>query len=331
MAIQILPNQIKIGQYVLQESSTGISFSGNVKAADFVSLPYAGSVTGFASAGTGPSNVIDKFPFAVDASATDAGDLAQARDSTAGHSSTTHGYISGGSIFPARSDNISKFPFATTFTTTTTVGVLGSALDLVTGTSSKLNEVGFTTAGRSNPSTFNASIFRFPFATDAGSSTTGSITVGRRAASGQSSLSHGYTSGGYLVPDRTNVIDKFPFATGSESTDVGDLTGRREHTSGNSSSVSGYVSGGYEPPIAVVSTINKFPFATDANATTMGTGLSLRGMSGQDSQQSGYQSGGINPPQSFANIAKFPFATDANTSSVGNLTVARGYASGQSY
>ena len=63
-----------------------------------------GSNFGYSSGGvnapgpTGPSNVIDKFPFSSDANATDVGDLTVARWGVAGQSSSTHGYNSGGLI-----------------------------------------------------------------------------------------------------------------------------------------------------------------------------------------------------------------------------------------
>ena len=44
------------------------------------------------------SNIIDRFPFASDANATDVGDLTVSRgDAPGGQSSTTHGYATGGS------------------------------------------------------------------------------------------------------------------------------------------------------------------------------------------------------------------------------------------
>jgi hypothetical protein len=54
-------------------------------------------------------NIIDKFPFATNANATDVGDLTRAIHLPAGQSSTVSGYTSGGS----NSNVIDKFPFAT--------------------------------------------------------------------------------------------------------------------------------------------------------------------------------------------------------------------------
>ena len=71
---------------------------------------------GYTSAGNvpgiGKSNIIDKFPFASDANATDVGDLTVARWFPAGQSSSEYGYTSGGYVVPTRSNVIDKFPFA---------------------------------------------------------------------------------------------------------------------------------------------------------------------------------------------------------------------------
>ena len=60
-------------------------------------------------------NIIDKFPFATNANATDVGDLTVSRQSVAGQSSTASGYTSGGYITGGggASNVIDKFPFAT--------------------------------------------------------------------------------------------------------------------------------------------------------------------------------------------------------------------------
>jgi hypothetical protein len=57
---------------------------------------FQGSVSGYTSGGAPFTNTIDKFPFASDTNATDVGDLILSRRFVTGHSSTTHGYTSGG-------------------------------------------------------------------------------------------------------------------------------------------------------------------------------------------------------------------------------------------
>jgi hypothetical protein len=78
-------------------------------------------------------NIIDKFPFATDASATDVGDLTLSRQFPAGQSSTVSGYTSGGrnpSFNPPYSNVIDKFPFATN-ANATDVGDLSTAVQAV--------------------------------------------------------------------------------------------------------------------------------------------------------------------------------------------------------
>lgn len=71
------------------------------------------------------SNVIDRFPFATNANATDVGDISQTRSPAAGQSSTTFGHSTGGSTTPTTYVNtIDKFPFASAGANATDVGDL---------------------------------------------------------------------------------------------------------------------------------------------------------------------------------------------------------------
>ena len=68
---------------------------------------------GYTSGGSS-TNVIDSFPFASNANATDVGDLTVARGNVTGQSSSTSGYTSGGES----SNVIDSFPFASNATAT---------------------------------------------------------------------------------------------------------------------------------------------------------------------------------------------------------------------
>jgi len=290
---------------------------------------FQGSVSGYTSGGLIPSfsNVIDKFPFAADANATDVGDLTVARQNVTGQSSDVSGYTSGGN-----QTTIDKFPFATDGNAAD-VGDIGQSVGRAAGQSSAENGyVTYTweTAGAyPAPPTFASHIEKFPFAADANATDIGDLSVERTYTQGGNSSSvNGYTPGGNkpspTSPDLTlNTIDKFPFASDGNATDVGDLTVGRANTTGQSSTESGYVSGGGN------NTIDKFPFATDANATDVGDLTAGKyGAAGQSSTQSGYSSGG-RVPASVDTIEKFPFAADANATDVGNLTQSRGHVAGQ--
>lgn len=133
------------------------------------------SGSGYNSGGES-SNVIDKFPFSTDTTATDVGDLTVARYSVAGQSSSTHGYTSGGNVGPY--DVIDKFTF-TSDANATDVGDLLSSIQSVTGQSSANH--GYTTHGGGD------SIEKFTFASDNDSTSVGSLSTGARAGgAGQS-------------------------------------------------------------------------------------------------------------------------------------------------
>jgi hypothetical protein len=302
--------------------------------ADYFSS-FQGSTSGYATGGTGPpfSTVIDKFPFASDANATDVGDLTQTRTNASGQSSADNGYTSGGS---PTINTIDKFPFSAD-ANATDVGDLTQGRASSSGQSSSGN--GYTSGGSNTgfPIVGTNTIDKFPFSADVNATDVGDLLGIKIDASGQSSTENGYISGGQdQTPEGSgysNVIQKFPFSADANSTDVGDLTVTKIQSSGQSSSTHGYTSGGPNSNI-----IEKFSFSTDANATDVGDLTQARYRSaGQSSTENGYASGGYNsgnpapppPIQTFDTIDKFSFTSDGNATDVGNLTQARYGAAGQ--
>ena len=173
-------------------------------------------------------DIIDKFPFSSDANATDVGNLTVARErGSTGHSSTTHGYFSGGYT---PSSVIDKFSFATDGNATD-AGDLSTGRFFAAGQSSTTH--GYVSGRTGNNIT--EYIEKFPFASDFTGTATdiGDLSNGRSASSGQSSTASGYISGGW-DPAMSNVIDKFPFASDftGNATDVGDLTVARKMAAG---------------------------------------------------------------------------------------------------
>jgi hypothetical protein len=217
-------------------------------------------------------NTIQKFLFATDTNATDIGALLNSFSGSAtGQSSSTHGYVSGGSVTGfGKVNTIQKFPFAID-TNATDVGDATTDFFQRAGQSSIVS--GYTTGGFYSPDTIPNllnTIEKFPFAIDSNATDVGDITVVRRGQAGQSSTVSGYTTSGFRGPPenvRVNTIEKFPFSTDTNATDIGDLTRLVAFSTGQSSTVSGYTSGG-EPPLQ--NNIDKFPFATDTNATDVG-------------------------------------------------------------
>ena len=343
MAITLHKDKISFGDYELRQGSDGIIFTGNARVLDLNKINVA-TVSGYTSGGyESPApfdyvtrNTIDKFSFASDANASDVGDLSVNRHSSAGQSSSEHGYITGGRFGPTpiftTYNTIDRFPFVSN-SNASDVGDLTRRGYVVTGQSSTTN--GYTSGGSDPGFTSLNTIDKFPFAASANAADVGDLTQGRQSPAGQSSSTSGYTSGG-IGPPRVNVIDKFPFATDSNASDVGDLTQGVYQSCGQSSLSNGYTSGGFSPGFTNV--IDRFPFATDASASDVGDmTVSRSAAAGQSSNVSGYTSGGwaaITTPQPPARtnvIDKFPFASNANATDVGDLTQSRSVNTGQQY
>ena len=306
--------------------------------------PVQGTTSGYTSGGQrSPStppvpaghNEIDKFPFAVDLNATDVGDLSETgiQRQTSGSSSSSNGYVAGGSgtiSNPGRKSKIDKFPFSSD-TNASNIGDLVVATDFNSGNSSSTH--GYSAGGGKPPPgppyVLNV-IEKYSFSSDGNASDVGDLLQEQYRQTGQSSPSHGYASGGYDVPyTAMNVIQKFTFASDANATDVGDLvTNNAIAEGGNSSLTHGYIAGG-SPNLNL---IEKFPFSSDTNASDVGDLTQGRAAtSGNNSGVSGYVTGGLTHPPFIGvdTIDKFPFSTDANASDVGNLTIARNSMSGQ--
>jgi len=345
MPIYIYPDRIEFPNYSLRIDSTGVRVttptvtktSGTfTTVGSILTIANQGVTRGYASGGANTSfsttlNVIDQYPFATNANATDVGDLTQIRQSAAGASSSVSGYSSGGFTPPPTVSNvIDKFPFAAN-ANATDVGDLTQIRGRPAGQSSSVS--GYSSGGfiplpvapmgpyRSDR------IDKFPFSTNANATTVGNLSQMRGGSAAQSSLYAGYTSGGDPNAPAVNTIDTFPYASDTNASDVGDLSSASANIAGHSSSVSGYSSG-----LGTVG-IDKFPFATRSNAASIGSISQARSVvTGTSSTTNGYTQGGYNFPNlSYNTIDRFPFATDASSSDVGDLTVARWGTAAQQY
>ena len=308
--------------------------------------PVQGTTAGYTSGGqpSAPgyngSNVIDKFPLASNASATDVGDLTETyvQRQSSGSSSSSNGYVAGGegtflyTPAGARTSVIDKFPFSAD-QNASNIGDLAAAVSYAGGNSSSTH--GYCTGGSKDPSPPGPpytrvadEIQKYSFSSDGNASDVANLLSQQIRLSGQSSPTHGYASGGG-ASSATNVIQKFTFASDANATDVGDLLSNNGYPGGGNSSLThGYVSG--NSPNGNV--IQKFPFSSDTNATDVGDLSQGRASAaGQNSGSSGYVSGGSTFPPYVAvvTIDKFSFSSDANASDVGDLTQGRNNAAGQ--
>ena len=171
--------------------------------------------------------------------------------------------------------------------------------------------------------TFSNVIEKFSFTSDGNASDVGDLTVTRGGAAGQSSSTHGYSSGGAgpSSPSALNVIDKFSFSVDGNATDAGDLSQARYLVTGQTSSTHGYSSGGYTKayPGTRYNNIDKFPLSSDGNATDVGD-MTEAGHSaaGASSTTHGYNAGRAEPSV-YNIIDKFSFSVDGNATDVGDL------------
>ena len=165
---------------------------------------------------------IDKFDVSSDTTnATDQGDMTEARYHLAGHSSSTHGYVSGGSPPAAAAgvNNVEKFPFAAAGNATD-VGDLTAARRGGGGTSSTAS--GYH-AGAYQYHPNQGTIDKFPFASDANATDVGDVnTTHTQHATTSSSTTHGYHAGAGAFASG-NSIEKYSFTSDGNATDVGDL------------------------------------------------------------------------------------------------------------
>jgi len=317
MAIKVYQDRIEFNSYTLQTYSDGLTFNGSITATGYDVITQAqGSTSGFASGGNNGfgtwRDLIERFPFSSDSNAASVGTLVSAKDWAAGQSSGTAGYVSGGRFptgSPAITARIDKFLFAST-AAATNIGNLTAGRYAVGGQSSPVS--GYSTAGNLGPPSFSNSntVDKFPFATDAGATSVGTLPLTRWTVTGQSSATAGYMTG-FTAP-----IIKFSFASDATYTNIGNLTVTRASPAGQNSTTHGYTSGGDNTNV-----IDNFPFATDSGATDVGDLTVARlGAAGQSSTVSGYTAGGSNPGGSTNVIDKFPFATNANATDVGDLT-----------
>jgi hypothetical protein len=179
---------------------------------------------GYTHAGLNPTvgnfgaNTIDKFTFATDADATDHGDLTQANYGSAGQSSDTHGYNTGGYSNGPLFTKIDKFAYSSNVTATDH-GDLSVSRNQLASHSSTTHGYGSGGSGNSNV------IDKFAYSSNTTATDHGNLSVGRIAPSGTSSTTHGYSAGG---GGTSNIIDKFAYSSNTTATDHGDLTVGRE-------------------------------------------------------------------------------------------------------
>ena len=171
-------------------SDANASDVGNLTIHSFGHGGHSSTTDGYTAGGQtiGPpytrGNVIDNFPFASDANASDVGDLlGSVMQCTSSQSSTTHGYVSGGQPFPSFADVIQKFSFSSNGNATD-VGDLTQGRSFAGGQTSTAS--GYASGGQTPPSLAKTNVVdKFPFSSDANATDVGDMTVARTSSAGQ--------------------------------------------------------------------------------------------------------------------------------------------------
>ena len=192
------------------------------------------------STAQGLTNVIDKFPFSADANATDVGDLSATKYFGCAQSSTENGYYTGGT-HPVPQGGvgyynvIEKFPFSVDANATDVGDLSVTSAFSMSGQQSISNGYASGIRNLTPPFTY-IGIEKFPFSSDANSTSVGDLTVPSRSdhEAGQSSLNNGYNSSGPSFSPYANwsTIETFPFSTDANATDVGNLVQGRQSAAG---------------------------------------------------------------------------------------------------
>lgn len=285
---------------------------------------YQGSVAGYRMGGytTSPAAAItsriDKFLFATDTSISTNGTMNSVAQNQAGHSSSTHGYTTGGNSPVSNGLRIEKHPFASTGGSVLPSQFV-TRISAHAGHSSSVSA--YASAGTQTGSPPQLGIFKVPFATDVVSSQLGTIGLHDDHPAGLSSNEYGITLGGRTSPT-VDTIDKFSFSSDGNATAIGSLglNPALTNTTGISGPDYGYAAGGFVSGAAIQS-IQRMNYTSDVTTTANPISLATatRGMSGVSSETRGYVLGGYGTTF-LSTTQRFPFASDVNGNNTGNLS-----------
>jgi hypothetical protein len=221
---------------------------------------------GYATGGFSGSyqDIIGKYSFFSDGNAENSGSLSSARSTVAGNSSYTHGYVSGGTS-GSLSDTIEKFTFSSN-SDTSDVGNLPAGERGLASSSS--DTYGYLTGNDSGSNVIKA----FSFVSDGDAVVkTATLSTSYEYPTGNSSNTHGYTSGGKISAVNSNNIEKYSFVSDTNSQNIADLTQERSGGGGSSSTDHGYTCGGDKAGSPSRSNvIDRFPFASESSASDHG-------------------------------------------------------------
>ena len=213
------------------------------------------------------SNVVNKFAFASNITASNIGTINSRRYYVCGASSPTAGYGAGG-LGPGvpTTSTIQKVLFSSDAVSVESRTLVPTRH----GASGSNSTTDAFVAGGIYPSgsTVQTGIDTYNFSSSGNSTDHGNLRGAHQLGAGCSSTTHGYYSGRQGEPN-IGVIDKFLFSSNTTAADHGDLSiGVGGNISGSSAVAYGFASGGVPNN---KNKIDRFAYASDAGASEWGT------------------------------------------------------------
>lgn len=323
----------QVSYSTIDSSSIDVTFSvvpsvsqytiGIIKLSDYKVISRGFSVGG----GDGSIlNTIDFFEYSSNITATDHGDLINARSRVGTASSTTQGFHAGGSNSGSQS-TMSKFDFVSNVTSVSHGNLSNVMGSLGEGTESSTH--GFVAGGQGASSPTNR-IESFEFVSNVTANDLANLQRSKTSGTVTGSNTQGFHSGGNNTTTNYNEIDKFDYVSTVNAVDHGDLTIAKTLSSGVSSSTTSFIAGGYTP--TVISSIDKFEFTSNVLATSHGDLSGNRETMGghNDGDTRGFFSGGMSVHGvTYLNTIEYiTYATITSAVDHGDLSVIRGNVGG---
>jgi len=328
--------------FILTDATAGANVWTNVGGRSGDVAPYVlqGSNYGYCAGGYSWNGsianwtYIDRWSYASTGNAVDVGDLAaeyasgaqQGPHRAGSASSSTHGYVLGGS---GGKDDIEKYSFATATANASKVSDL-----VVPGENAAWSNGTYAyVAGWCEPA--GNMIQQMAYASDACTDTTANLDNVWSKHVVTQTTTYGYVVGGTVGAPATDKINKWQFATTNDSADVAVLTfARRDSGWGSSSLTHGYHAGGTLTAAATkINSIEKHQFSNDGNATDVGDlGGTWYAFGSNSSTTHAYGFGREAASSTGSNeIHRIAFASDGNSADVGDLTQVRMWSSGHQF
>lgn len=236
-------------------------------------------------------DIIQRFAFSAPNAFSDIGELITVRAEGGGATDGSYGFTFGGADYAesVELDSIERFALAASpVTSADTSSELATVAFRLTGFTDSSNSVGYRAGGfntgvpaGSGPVVAYDTIEKWSFNSPYPVSDYGELSAAHLVASGTSSTTHGYVSGGADYPAYTdvNIVEKYAFAGPASTDDVGDLTAARSGIQGASGDTHIYNAGGTDwGPSACVNTIDRNSTSADGNSVDAGELTEIRGL-----------------------------------------------------